>query len=68
MTEIGISALSTESAEVARIVAAHNAVAHIITQYAADTAGGAADLYVTMFHKVYAAIRDTAPLPGVSAP
>jgi hypothetical protein len=32
------------------------------------TAGGAADLYVTMFHKVYAAIRDTAPLPGVSAP
>jgi hypothetical protein len=57
MAEIGINTLSTESATVARIVAAHNAAAHIVNQFGPGTPDSMADLYVKQFTKILVGIQ-----------
>jgi hypothetical protein len=59
MAMANISTLSTENTDVARLVIAHNAATQILDAYQVGdvTRDQLADLYVTYFDEIYAAVQ-----------
>ena len=72
MAMASISTLSTENTDVARLVIAHNAATQILDAYQVGDVGDVtqdqlADLYVTYFDKIYAAVHKKAAPTAVRA-